>query len=557
MGNQDTDPPTATGNHDRVVRHPDNVEDVDYTEDEIVEVELRYPGLDEEMKIETAKELAWIKRNGYPSIMAHARLTDPRFLVFVHWIMNQKFESLEEARQRLKLPWKTIIKWWNFLKDNQYVGSDIIEYYDSRLGDVQKAGKGVEGSRLEPPRSSVIRLEETLSKAGGKHKQGGMSEGEEKVVEIPEELLYKLVRSAMIGDKRGIAEAFSQLLKYKGDLSEAMKEFIERYASGKPGGYLSFRPGEMPDLDSFVSGIMKAYLAAMQVQAFREALGGGSFKVHPDGSITVGVSYPFDEYSPIIRRLEERLERLEEHLRKSLEEERFKKLEERIEALAKELVEKGRPEASREIEALREELRKLREERLKEDLKETIEDLKEALASASQGKGESLDIIDAIAKLDALLRDREMKIEQLKAEVEKAKDERFFSLLENMQEQVKELRARLQEVTKNPLQAYQELAEQIAQLEKIMESIRKGSSPKVDQDVKQRALDMLQEVVGKVTDIFVNQRASPTPVEVGARLAALPCPNCKKPIPLPDLRSAKLITCPHCQSQFEVAQEQV
>ena len=532
-------------------------DNMDYEAEDYAEVERKYPGLDDEMKVAVAKQLSWIRKNGYPSIMAHAKVTDPRFLVFVHWIINKQFESLKEAKKRLNLSGAVISRWWKFLKENDYLQPDVIEYYESREGAPEKAGKKLEGSRLEPARSSVIRLEETLSKARGKHKQRGMSEEEEKVVEIPEELLYKLVRSAMIGDKRGIADAFNQLLKYKGDLADAMKEFIERYSGGKSAGYLTFRPGDSSDVDSFVSGIMKAYLAAMQVQAFREALGGGNFRIHPDGSISVGVSYPYDEFSPLFRRLEERLEKLEETLRKNVEEERFKKLEERIEALAKELAEKGRPEASREIEALKDELRRLREERLKEDLKETIEDLKEAVSAASQGKGGTYDVIDAITRLDQLLRNREMKIEELKAKVEEAKDEKFLSLLESMQEQIKELRSRLQEVSKNPLQAYKEFAEQISELEKTLQSIRKGSSPKVDQDVKQRALDLLQDVVSKATDVFLSQKAPRTPMDVGARLASLPCPGCGKPIPVPNVQNAETITCPHCGKTWAVERQPV
>ena len=194
----------------------------------MLEIEMKYPGLDDEMKVETAKELAWIKKNGYPSIMAHAKVTDPRFLVFLHWIMNQKFENLEEAAKRLKLTQRTVARWWRFLKENQYIKPEIIEYYESKYGGPPKSGKKVEGSRLQPPRSSVISLEETLSRTGGKHKLRGMSEERERTIEIPERMLKELVAAGYIGDKRKLAQVVNEIISQYKDTEEMFKEILQR-----------------------------------------------------------------------------------------------------------------------------------------------------------------------------------------------------------------------------------------------------------------------------------------------------------------------------------------
>ena len=523
----------------------------------MMEVESKYPAMDDEMKVETAKELTWIRKNGYPSIMAHAKVTDPRFLVFVHWLMQQKFESLEDAQKRLKLTWRSVAKWWKFLKENQYLKPEIIEYYDSRPAGPLKGKKKREKESLEPPRSSSTRLEETLSKGAGKYKLRGMSEENERVIEIPEGLFKQLVAAGYIGDKRKLSQVVNAVISQYKDMEEVFKEVIQGGGVSQSRG-ISITAGNVDELFSKIQDrITNAYLLGEYIKILKGALGPANYYVNPDGSIGINIPANSPNESSAFKRIEDKIEKLIEALQKREEEDKFKAIEEKINQLTEKISKGGAVESNREIEALKEELRKLREERLKEDLKDTIEDLKETLASTAQGKSGGYDIIDAITKLDTLLKDREMKIEQLKAEVDKARDERFMQILENVLEQDRDLRSRLHEVSKNPLQAYQELADQISQLEKIMDSIRKGSSPKVDQDIKQRALNLLEETVSKVTDVMLGQKSMRMPIDVGAKLASLPCPNCGKPIPMPDLKNAKIVTCPHCGSQYEVAKQQV
>ena len=178
------DPPgevSDRGVSDRGGRWPRDMEDYDYEDYE--EVSRKYAGLDDEMRVLVAKALTWIKKKGPPAVMAACKIWDPRFLVFADRIVTKEWESLEEARRRLKVNKKTVNYWFRRLCEEQIIEPETARFYG--WGREERKGES-----LQPPRTSSARRRESLSIDEGLAKVKDMPEEEEKVVEIPEALLY-------------------------------------------------------------------------------------------------------------------------------------------------------------------------------------------------------------------------------------------------------------------------------------------------------------------------------------------------------------------------------
>jgi len=124
--------------------------------------------------------------------------------------------------------------------------------------------------------------------------------------------------------------------------------------------------------------------------------------------------------------------------------------------------------------------------------------------------------------------------------------------VENLRSEIQALRRITDEVLKDPFRSFTEFANRLEDLEKVITSVRKGSTPSVEASVKERALGMLEEIAKKITEATLAKSGSAVPQAAGVKLSALPCPNCKQPVPLPAVEGVEVVTCPNCGGKYRL-----
>jgi hypothetical protein len=545
-------------------------EEEEYTEEEYRKA-LRYPLGDEQLIIEVAKTMAYLRKRGYPAVMAHAGVKDPRFLIFLEALMSEKYDNIVEfSMQRLGLSKPMLKRWFNFLKSEGYLPQHIVDRYapqvealDGKGKKAEKSGKDHASIRLQPTPVSDERREKEFIEAKPIFRVKDMAKEDVSIgelerqygrtIEMDEDSFIRLVYGALVGDKRAIAESLQRMFKEAKSFEDAVKMFLGQYGP-------KLKEMESKGLVTGAVDVDRAIRELLDYQTYLAKLSmfwrmtGTPFDFTHGFGMNPGFNPAASMIEEKIKRLEEQVQKAIEEIRKREEEDKYRRLEERISELAKLLESGGRKVESEEVKELKEKLRQYEDERrlneFAKSISDSIRELKESLVTKTSGT----DVLDAIAKFDTMLKDREARLRELEEKLRAERDERMLSQVENLRSEIQELRRLTSEVAKDPFRAFTEFANRLEELERTITSIRKGSTPTVEASMKERVMGLLENIATKITEATLSKGGPAAPAVPGVKLSAVPCPNpsCGKPIPLPTTEGVDTVTCPSCGSTYKL-----
>ncbi|MEM2448893.1 MAG: hypothetical protein QXT14_08105 [Candidatus Bathyarchaeia archaeon] len=502
------------------------------------EIARRYRNFAPEVIEDIARAETYMRKQGLPAIFDYAKTSDPRLLVFFEYLLNRRYPTLAEVAKALGLQRVTLQKWFRIFKEFS-PDPEIVRYYEQTWEQSDKSRgveKKMERESLDLARSFETPKEKLLKVSGDVKKVGEMSEKDEEVVEIPKSILQRLIYASITGNKPAFADALKSLTDYHIDWKKAIEEFIERYGTPEDKRALSSFMGGRASREEWYNRLMDMFEKSYEAYIMRNIL---PFSSH-------GQTPLFDAQEERIRRLEEKLNQFLEEFRKREEDERYRKLLERIEDLEKKLLGGEVATKSDYVKALEQKVKELEDQAkfkaLEASMYSAISEIKKDLESLKHGENP----IDVYNKIYGIIRSREEKLDELRRELEKERNEKLLNQVNALREELESIRESLSESVRDPVSQLKKLGDQIEELEKTLQAIRKGVSPTAESTVREKAMDILEKTIEKLSNVGIGALSSPTAASSGGKIVSLPCPKCGQPVPIPDLTTATQVVCPSC-----------
>ncbi|MEM1548710.1 MAG: hypothetical protein QXM02_06815 [Thermoproteota archaeon] len=502
------------------------------------EIAKRYRNFAPEVIEDIARAETYLRRRGLPAIFDSAKTSDPRLLVFVEYLMSRRYPTLAEVAKVLGLQKVTLQKWFKLFREFS-PDPEIVRYYEQTLeqyGGGGGAGKKVERERFDQAQSFETPREKLLKASGDVKIVREMSEKSEDMVEIPKSILQRLIYASITGNKPAFADALKSLTEYHIDVEKAVKDFIERYGTPEDRRAFSSLMGGKMSRDEWYNRLMDMFEKGYEAYVMRNIM--------PFSGL--GQAPPFDAQEERIRRLEERLNQLLDEFRKREEDEKYRKLVEKIERLEEKLYGGETAPKSDYIKALEQKVKELEDQAkfkaLETSISSAISEIKKDLESIKQGESP----VDVYNKIYSVIKSREEKLDELRSELERERNEKLLSQVNILREELESIKSALSEEDRDPITRLKRLGDQIEDLEKTLQAIRRGASPTAESSVRERAMGILERTIEKLSDVGAKALGSQTASSSGGKIVSLPCPKCGQPVPIPDLATATQVTCPSC-----------